>query len=145
MRAAIVATVLLMSLTAAGCSGKKKQSVFDTAGKCPPPISTASAGNAEISARALGGRYAKLIVIHAKKKSNGTPLRHGKVTIQAEMTCPHFMGPLYTKNLQETSAGTYKGGYSLVMPGHWDFHITVRSKGGDATTSGLTVDVKAPG
>jgi hypothetical protein len=31
------------------------------------------------------------------------------------------------------------------MPGHWDLHITVRSKSGDATTSGLPVDVKAPG
>ena len=141
----IVATVLLAVLTAAGCSDKKKSSVFDTAGKCPPPISTASAGNAQISAQALGRRYAKLIVVQAKEKSNGAPLRGGKVTIQAEMTCPHFMGPLYMKNLQETAAGTYKGGYSLVMPGHWDFHITVRSKRGDATTSGLPVDVKAPG
>lgn len=145
MRPAIVVAALLVMLTAAGCRDSKKPSVFETAGKCPPPISTASAGNAQISARALGGSYAKLIVIHAKEKSSGTPLRHGKVTVQAEMTCPHFMGPLYMKSLQETAAGTYKGGYSLVMPGHWDFHITVRTKRGDATTSGLPVDVKAPG
>ena len=61
------------------------------------------------------------------------------------MTCPHFMGPLYQKKLQETSTGTYKGPYTLVMPGHWDVHITVRSKQGDATTSGLPVDVKSSG
>lgn len=145
MRPAIVPAALLVMLTVAGCGGKKKPSVFETAGKCPSPISTASAGTAEISAQALGGRYAKLIVIHAKEKSNGTPLRHGQVTIQAEMTCPHAMGPFYMKSLKETSAGTYKGRYSLFMPGHWDVHITVRTKGGDATTSGLPVDVKSPG
>jgi hypothetical protein len=143
MRPAICAALLL--LAASGCSGKKDKKSFGVIGDCPKPISTTSAGNAQISARALGGRYAKLVVVHAKEKSNGTPLRDGKVTIQAEMTCPHFMGPLYLKNLQETSAGTYKGGYTLVMPGHWDFHITVRSKSGDATTSGLPVDVKAAG
>ena len=135
----------LVLLLASGCGGKKDKESFGGAGDCPPPISTASAGNATISAQALGGRYAKLIVVHAKEKSNGTPLRKGKVTIQAEMTCPHFMGPLYVKHLQETSAGTYKGGYTLVMPGHWDVHITVRSKHGDATTSGLPVDVKSSG
>ena len=141
MRPVICGALIL--LAASGCSGKKDKKL-DVIGSCPKPISTASAGTAQISARALGGRYAKLVVVHAKEKSNGTPLRNGKVTIQAEMTCPHFMGPLYLKNLQETSAGTYKGGYTLVMPGHWDFHITVRSKRGDATTSGLPVDVKAP-
>ena len=140
MRPVLCAALIL--LAAAGCGDKKDK---NTLTDCPPPISTASAGNAQISAQALGGRYAKLIVVHAKEKSNGTPLRKGKVTIQAEMTCPHFMGPLYVKNLQETSAGTYKGGYTLVMPGHWDVHITVRSKHGDATTSGLPVDVKSSG
>jgi hypothetical protein len=142
MRPVICGALIL--LAASGCSGKKDNKL-DVLGKCPKPISTASAGNAQVSARALGGRYAKLVVVHAKEKANGAPLRNGKVTIQAEMTCPHFMGPLYLKNLQETSAGTYKGGYTLVMPGHWDIHITVRNKRGDATTSGLPVDVKAPG
>lgn len=137
--------MLLLALTAAGCRDSKKSSVFETAGKCPAPISTASAGNAQVSAKALGERYAKVIVVRAKEKSNSTPLRGGSVTIQAEMTCPHFMGPFYMKKLQETSAGTYKGAYSLFMPGHWDVHITVRSKNGDATTSGLPVDVKPPG
>ena len=140
MRPLLCAALIL--LAAAGCGDKKDK---NTLTDCPPPISTASAGNAQISAQALGGRYAKLIVVHAKEKSTGTPLRKGKVTIQAEMTCPHFMGPLYVKHLQETSAGTYKGGYTLVMPGHWDVHITVRSKHGDATTSGLPVDVKSSG
>jgi hypothetical protein len=140
MRPVICGALIL--LAASGCGGNKDK---DTLPGCPPAISTASAGNAQVSARAVGGHYAKLIVVHAKEKSNGTPVRDGKVTIQAEMTCPHFMGPLYLQKLKETSAGTYKGGYTLVMPGHWDIHITVRSKSGDATTSGLPVDVKAPG
>jgi hypothetical protein len=144
MRPVIIAAVLLAVLTTAGCRDKKKPSVFETAGKCPPPASTASAGNAQISAQALGGRYSKLIVIHAKEKSNGTPVRGGKITIHAEMTCPHLM-PLYTKKLQETSPGTYKTGYSLVMPGQWTFYVTLRSKNGDATTSTFPVTVKAPG
>jgi hypothetical protein len=144
MRPVVVAAVLLSLVTAAGCSGKKKPSVFDTAGKCPPPASRVSAGNAQINAQALGGRYAKLIVIHAKEKANGHPVHGGKVTIHAEMTCPHLM-PLYTKNLRETSPGTYKTGYSLVMPGQWTFYVTLRSKNGDATTSTFPVTVKAPG
>lgn len=142
MRPAIVPAVLLAILTVAGCRDSKKSSVFDTAVKCPPPASTASAGNAQIDAQALGGRYAKLIVIHAREKSNGAPV-HGKLTIRAEMTCPHLM-PLYTKKLHETSPGTYKTGYSLVMPGHWTFYVTLRSKNG-ATTSTFPVTVKAPG
>jgi YtkA-like len=145
MRQAIVpAAVVLVMLTAAGCRDSKKPTVFETAGKCPPPASTASAGNAQISAQALGGRYAKLIVIHAKEKSNGAPVHGGKVTIHAQMTCPHLM-PLYSKKLQETSPGTYKTGYSLVMPGQWTFYVVLRSKNGDATTSTFPVTVKAPG
>ena len=142
MRPAILVIALLVAMSAAGCNDSKKKSVLDE--DCPPPASTASAGNAEISAQALGGRYAKLIVIHAKEKSNGAPVHGGKVTIHAEMTCPNFM-PLYTKKVQETSAGTYKAGYQLVMPGHWTIYITLRSKNGDATTSALPVTVKDSG
>jgi hypothetical protein len=144
MRPAIVAAVLLVGLSAAGCDGSKKKSPFGSAGECPPPASTASAGNAQVSAKAVGGRYAKLIVIRATEKSSGVPVHGGKVTVHAEMTCPHYM-PLYTKKLQETSPGTYKAGYSLVMPGRWTIYITVRAKNGDATTSALPVTVKAAG
>jgi hypothetical protein len=140
---AVIATVLLVVLTA-GCGGSKKSSVFETAGKCPPHPSTASAGNAQISAQATGGRYAKLIVVHAKEKANGAPIKGGKITVHAEMSCPMFMR-LYNKNLQETSPGTYKTGYSLVMPGEWAFYIVLRAKNGDATTSALPVTVKPPG
>jgi hypothetical protein len=52
---------------------------------------------------------------------------------------------MYTKRLQETSAGNYKAGYQLVMPGSWVFYITVRDKSGDATTSALPVTVKTGG
>ena len=144
MRPVICGALIL--LAASGCGGNKKnETAFSGAGDCPTPISTASAGNAQVSAKALGGRSVKLIVVRAKEKSDGIPLRDGTVTVQAEMTCPHHMGPFFTKKLQETSAGTYKGGYNLFMPGHWDLHITVRSKAGDATTSGLPVEIKAPG
>jgi hypothetical protein len=144
MRPAIVAAVLLLGLSAAGCGGSKKKSSFGGAGDCPPPASTASAGNAQVSARAVGRGYAKLIVIHATEKSSGAPVHGGKVTVRAEMSCPHVM-PMFTKRLQETSTGTYKAGYSLVMPGQWTFYITLRAKNGDATTSALPVTVRAGG
>ena len=63
--------------------------------------------------------------------------------LHAEMSCPHFM-PLYNKKLQETSPGTYKAGYSLVMPGQWAFYFVLRDKNGDATTSAFPVTIKVP-
>jgi hypothetical protein len=141
MRPAIFAAALLLVLGFPGCDSSKKKSTLPG---CPPAPSTASAGSARIAAQALGGRYAKLVVIHATEKSNGAPVRGGKVTIHANMTCPHFM-PLYTKKLQETSAGTYKAGYTLVMPGQWTLYITLRDENGDATTSALPVTVKTGG
>ena len=140
MLTALALAVLLLMLTAAGCGGSKKKA----APGCPPPASTASAGAAQISARAEGKGYSKLVVIHAKEKADGTPVHGGKVSIRAEMACPHFM-PMYTKQLKETSTGTYKAGYSLVMPGRWTFYITLRDKNGDATTSALPVSVKLGG
>jgi YtkA-like len=139
MRPAFSLAVLLVLLTAAGCGGSKK-----VATGCPPPPSTASAGAAQISARAAGKGYSKLVVIRAREKADGSPVHGGKVSIRAEMACPHFM-PMYTKRLQETSAGTYEAGYSLVMPGKWTFYITVRDKNGNATTSALPVTVKLGG
>jgi YtkA-like len=125
--------VLLIALS--GCGGSKK-----VAG-CPPPPSTVSAGNAKVSARAVGKGFAKRIVIRATDKANGAPVHDGKVTVRAEMTCPQHNMPMYTKTLAETSSGTYRGEYQLVMQGQWAFQITVRSKAGDATTSALPVRV----
>jgi YtkA-like len=142
--AAAIAAVLVLGLSAAGCSDSKKKSAFGGAGDCPPPASTTSAGAAQISARAVGKGYAKVVVIHATQKANGAPVHGGNVSIRAEMSCPHVM-PMYTKRLQETSTGTYKAGYSLVMPGQWTFYITLRDKDGDATTSALPVSVKTGG
>jgi hypothetical protein len=145
MRAAsAIGVVLVLGLSAAGCGGSKKPSVFQTVGKCPPVASATSAGNAQVDARALGGRYAKLIVIQAKDKSNGDPVHGGNVTVHASMTCPDSMS-LYTKKLQETSPGTYKTGYSLVMPGQWTFYVILKTKNGDATTSTFPVTIKTPG
>jgi hypothetical protein len=139
MRPAICAALLL--LAASGCSGKKDK---NTQPGCPPPASTASAGSAQISAQAEGRGFNKVVVIHAKEKANGAPVHGGKVSIRAEMSCPHFM-PMYTTVLKETGNGTYKGGYNLVMQGRWTFYITLRGKNGDATTTALPVTVKASG
>jgi len=139
MRPVICGALIL--LAASGCGDKKDK---NTLPGCPPPASTASAGNARIAAQVKGGRYAKLVVLHAKEKSNGAPVKGANVMLHAEMSCPHFM-PLYNKKMQETSPGTYKAGYSLVMPGEWAFYFVLRDKNGDATTSAFPVTVKAPG
>jgi len=89
----------------------------------------------------VGKGFAKLIVIRVTDKAHGAPVHDGKVTVRAEMTCPQHNMPMYTKTLAETSSGTYRGKYQLVMPGQWAFQITVRSKAGDATTSALPVRV----
>lgn len=140
MRPVICGALIL--LAASGCGGKKDKNTLPIG--CPPPASTTSAGNAQISAQATGGRYSKLVVVHAKEKANGAPVRGGKLVLHAEMSCPHYMR-LYDKNMQETSPGTYKAGYSLVMPGQWAFFFVLRDKNGDATTSAYPVKVKAPG
>ena len=140
----MIPAVLLVTLAVAGCGGKKKASVFKTVGKCPPAAAAASAGNAELDAQARGGRYAKVIVIHAKEKSNGAPVHGGDITIQASMACPDVMH-LYEKKLQETAPGIYKTGYTLVMPGTWTFSVVLRAKNGDATTGTFPVTVKTSG
>jgi hypothetical protein len=94
VRTGLCAAALLIALS--GCGGSKK-----VVG-CPLSPSTGSAGDAQVSARAV---------------------------------------VMYTKALKEASPGTYKGSYDLVMQGQWTFHITVRSKAGDATTSALPVTV----
>ena len=132
MRCGLCAAAVLIALS--GCGGSKK-----VVG-CPPTPSTGSAGNAQVSAQAVGKGFARRIVIRATEKASGEPLRHGTVSVRAEMTCPDFM-PMYTKALNEASPGTYKGSHALVMQGQWTFHITVRSKAGDATTSALPVTV----
>jgi hypothetical protein len=144
VRRALIATALPLLLAVTGCGGKKKDSVFTSVGKCPPVAAASSAGNAQLNAQASGGRYSKLIVIHAKEKSTGAPIHGGDVTIQAAMACPDVMH-LYEKKLQETSPGTYKTGYTLVMPGTWTFSVVLRAKNGDATTGTFPVTVKTSG
>ena len=140
----MIPAVLLVALAVAGCGSKKKASVFNTVGKCPPVAAASSAGNAQLNAQAGGGRYSKVIVIHAKEKSNGAPIHGGDITIQASMACPDVMH-LYEKKLQETAPGTYKTGYTLVMPGTWTFSVVLRAKNGDATTGTFPVTVKTSG
>jgi hypothetical protein len=133
VRRGLWAAALLIAFP--GCGGSKK-----VVG-CPPPPSTVSAGNAQVSARAVGKGFAKLIVIRVTDKAHGAPVHDGKVTVRAEMTCPQHNMPMYTKTLTEKSPGTYRGEYGLTMQGQWAFHITVRNKAGDATTSALPVRV----
>ncbi len=109
---------------------------------CPPAASTKSAGNAQISARALGKGLRRVIVVSAKDKRSGVPLRGATVTAQATMTCPHLM-PQLGRPLREESDGTYRGNYDLIMPGQWAISIVVRSKEGGATTSALPLNVKS--
>jgi YtkA-like protein len=111
---------------------------------CTPEKPVQSAGNANIAAQLLGKGYSRNIVIHVTDKKTGVPVHGATVKVQGTMDCPHFM-PLYQKKLREASNGTYKGGYQLVMQGHWTMHILVRSKQGGATTSALPVTVKIPG
>jgi hypothetical protein len=107
---------------------------------CPPPPSTQSAGNAKISAKAVGNGYNRVFVIHAQDKRTGAPVHGGTVSIEGAMTCPHVMR-LYQKDLHEASNGTYKGAYNLFMQGDWTVTIIVRNKQGDATTSALPVKI----
>lgn len=143
MRPVIPAAALLIGLAAAGCGGGGSKKA-DSAPGCPPPESTKSAGNADVSAQAIGKGYDRMIVIRVKDKKSGVPLHGASVTVQGTMTCPHLM-PLYTKDLHEASNGTYKGDYNLIMQGEWTIHIVVRSKEGGATTSALPVKVKLGG
>jgi YtkA-like len=111
---------------------------------CKPAEAEPAAGNANVRARALGKGYARQIVIRVTDKKSGEPVHGAKVSIQGTMDCPHFM-PLYQKDLREASTGTYKGNYQLIMPGHWTFHIIVRSKQSGSTTASLPVTVQIPG
>jgi hypothetical protein len=142
MRIAVLAASLLVALGVTGCSHSKKPDALFPA--CPKPPSTASAGNAQIAAKALGNSYMKVVVVRATEKSNGAPVHNGKVSVYAQMSCPHAM-QLYQQKLKETSPGTYKNRYQLVMPGQWAFYIVLRDKNGNATTSALPVTVKVPG
>lgn len=134
-------SVLLAGVALAGCGGGGGSKKADSVPGCPPPASTASAGNAQVSAHALGKGYDRIVVIRVTDKKTGAPLDGASVTGQPTMTCPHLM-PLAEKNLHEASEGTYKGDFNLIMQGQWTINIVVRSKQGDATTSALPVKVK---
>ena len=130
--------------------------VFEHGGKSsnsstsPSRTSTNSFGSADITAtapskpKAKGGPYQRIVVVRPKDRQSGRPIHDAKVVIHGEMTSPHYM-PLYEKKLQETAPGTYKTGYTLVMPGQWTFSVVLRAKNGDATTGTLPVTVKTSG
>jgi hypothetical protein len=136
---AVVGAVLVVTgflLLESGGSNKKTSEP----GTQPPPAANVSYGNANIKARALGGRYRRTVVVRVKSKRSGIPLHDAKVTIHGEMTTPHTM-TLYDKPLREVARGKYEGPYTLVMPGDWRVVIVVTSKKGDTSTSALPVRV----
>jgi hypothetical protein len=140
-RVVIGSMLLLLGLSVAGCGGSKK-AASSGSDECSPPASTVSAGNAQISAKAVGKGTDKVVVVRATDKESGAPVEHAHVTIQGEMTCyrgrPHFM-PFIERTLHETSNGTYKGNYNLIMRGQWTISIVLKAQNGDATTSALPV------
>jgi YtkA-like protein len=106
----------------------------------PGTTSYASYGHAKISAKTVGGPYRRTVVVRVEDRRNGAPLDHAKVIIHGEMASPHEMR-LYEKKLNEVGRGTYKGPYTLIMPGNWRVVIIVTSKKGDTSTSALPVRV----
>ena len=139
--AAVAAAVLVVSGFLLFEHGGKSSS----ASTAPDQTSTTSYGNAQISAKAPPkpgalGPYQRNVTIRAKNKRSGVPLNGAKVIIHGEMTSPMRM-TLYNKKLTEVGRGTYKGPYTLVMPGTWRFVIIVTSKKGDTSTSELPVQV----
>ena len=110
------------------------------AGECRPAERSGPAGNADITERVTGRGFDRTIVIRAEDKESGAPLRDAKVTVRAEMSCPHFM-PLYEERLRETSGGTYRGPYRLIMPGHWRFVVVVTSKQNGTTTASFPLQI----
>lgn len=140
MRLLIGVFALLLGLAAVGCGGGHPKTADKGTG-CPPAASTASAGNADVSARTIGVGPNRKIVIRVKDKKSGLPLHKATVMVQGTMTCPHLM-QLAQKDLREAPTGSYKGDYNLFMPGQWTVNIVVRDKRGGATTSALPVTVK---
>ena len=115
-----------------------------TSEACKPAEATPSAGNANVEGRALGKGYARRIVIRVTDKQSGMPVQGAKVSVRGTMECPHFM-PLYQKNLRETAKGTYRGDYQLIMPGHWNFNVIVRSEQNGSTTASFPVTLQSRG
>jgi hypothetical protein len=137
--------VLLVLLTVLGFVVFKDDSGSEAVSEvCTPQQASPAAGNANVDARAVGKGYARQIVIRVTDKKSGAPVHGARVSVQGTMDCPHFM-PLYQKKLSESSTGTYKGDYQLVMPGHWIFHIVVRSEQNGSTTASFPLTLNVPG
>ena len=105
---------------------------------CPPPVSTASAGNADVSAQALGKGLDRTLVIRLKDKQSGVPLKGATVSAQGQMTFPHTM-LLIDRPLHEISSGTYRGQYAFIMKGDWTVIVDVTDKKGKETKRNFPV------
>ena len=111
---------------------------------CTPEQASPAAGNSNVDGRAVGKGYQRKLVLRVTDKKSGVPVHGADVRVQAIMDCPHYM-PLYQKQLREASTGTYKADYQLVMPGHWIFHVVVRSKQNGSTTASFPLTLQVPG
>lgn len=140
--AALGGTLVLVALIVSGFllldSGGKSSSGATTS----TPTGPTSEGNALLRGRAArrDNQYHRTIIIQATNRQSGIPLQGAKVLVHGEMTAPMHMIE-YTKRLREVSRGTYKGPYTLVMPGDWQIVVIATSKTGDASTGSFPVHV----
>jgi YtkA-like protein len=112
--------------------------------RCTPQPGSPAAGNSNVDARALGKGYQRTLVVRVTDKKSGAPVHGARVSVRGTMDCPHFM-PLYQKDLRESTTGTYKGDYQLIMQGHWIFSVVVRSKQNGSTTASFPLTLKISG
>ena len=137
----VLLTVLGFALFSTGGGDEGSKALTEG---CTPQQGSPAAGNSDVDARALGKGYQRQVVVRVTDKKDGSPVHGAEVNVRAVMDCPHVM-PLYEKHLRESSSGTYKGDYQLIMQGHWVFHVVVRSKQNGSTTAAFPLTLKIPG
>jgi YtkA-like protein len=137
----VLLTVLGFALFSTGGGGEGSKALTEG---CTPQKGSPAAGNSNVDARALGKGYQRKLVVRVTDKESGAPVHGARVSVRGTMDCPHFM-PLYQKDLRESTTGTYKGDYQLIMQGHWIFSVVVRSKQNGSTTASFPLTLKIPG
>ena len=135
--------VLLAVLALTGCFGGGDSSNKNTAGGPPPgaPTKFTTFGNQQIAVRTLSrGAYNKTFVLQAKDKKSGAPVCGARVTVYGQMINPHLMN-LIERSLHQLKCGRYEGDYTFIMPGTWTANFVLRTKGGDASTAQLPLQI----
>ena len=136
--------ILLVALLVSGFLLFEPGSGGSTSTTSATPSGANSYGHARLVGSAPkitpGNPYQRKLVIRATNRTSGVPLHGAKVLVHGEMTVPHVMS-LYTERLRETGRGTYKGPYTLIMPGTWKIVVVATSKTGDTSTGSFPVHV----